>query len=336
MIDWSKGFSASYVLAIVDPLTWADRSEMEFTDGSIDRDSTADLLESASITVTDDSLSGEKWVRVYLLAKQGGSAERIPLFTGITSAPERELDGIRETWKAECYSALKPADDVLLARGYYAPAGSSADLVKDLLSVSPAPFSVSGSPPALSSDIVAESGESRLSLAKKVVDAIGWQLSIHGDGSIHLMEPGASPAERFGVEKNDVLEPDVKDKTDWYNCPNVFRAVDDDAGTAVARDDDPDSKFSTASRGREIWMEDSSVELSGNETIAEYAVRRLKEEQTPAREISYNRRFFPGVRVGDIVALDYPRHKLSGNFRVAKQTLELSYGCKTAETVNEV
>ena len=47
-MDWSKGFSARYILTTVDPKTWTDQKEFEFTEGSIDRDSTSDLRESAA------------------------------------------------------------------------------------------------------------------------------------------------------------------------------------------------------------------------------------------------------------------------------------------------
>lgn len=134
-MDWSKGFSARYILTTVDPKTWTDQQEFEFTEGSIDRDSTSDLRESASVTMTEKITDNECWVRIYLQAIQGGSGAKVALFTGLTAFPERKLDGVRETYNIDCYSVLKPADDVILPRGYYAPAGSGAKQIKICLMI---------------------------------------------------------------------------------------------------------------------------------------------------------------------------------------------------------
>ena len=47
-MDWSKGFSASYYMAIVDKRTWNDISRLEITGGNISRYITG-LRESADI-----------------------------------------------------------------------------------------------------------------------------------------------------------------------------------------------------------------------------------------------------------------------------------------------
>ena len=118
-MDWGKGYSATYYLAQVDPVTWRDIARIEITGGSINREKTG-LIESADIDCTgyDD---GERWIRVYLDARQNGAAEHVPLFTGLATSPEDEIDGTRVENALQCYSVLKPADDVLLLRGWYAP-----------------------------------------------------------------------------------------------------------------------------------------------------------------------------------------------------------------------
>ena len=117
---------------------------------------------------------------------------------------------------------------------------------------------------------------------------------------------------------------------DWFNCPNVFRASSDDM-ISIARDDDPSSALSTVSRGREIWMGDDDVDLSDDETIAEYAVRRLKEEQQVAETAKYTRRYIPEVNVGDLVKLNYDQ--LKGTYTVTSQTIQLTYAATTDEEV---
>lgn len=102
-MDWSKGFSARYILTVVNPETWTDQQEFEFVEGSIDRDNSSDLRESASVTITEKITDKECWVRIYLQAQQAGTGVRVPLFTGLAAFPERKLDGIRTTYNIECY-----------------------------------------------------------------------------------------------------------------------------------------------------------------------------------------------------------------------------------------
>ena len=328
---WSEGFTASYYLTIVDPTSWRDISRMEITGGSIER-SASDLLESADLDATELPEGGEAWVRVWLDAEQNGIIH-VPLFTGLTSSPSRSIDGRRNTYKIECYSVLKPINDILTDRGYYVPADVTApEAAARLLRKGIAPVNVQQviETPRLTESIVAEDGESNLTLAQKVLAAINWRIRIDGRGVINL-EPATSEAvATFDTQNNDVIEMSVTDEYDWYSAPNVLRAISGDL-TSIARDDDPESKLSTVSRGREIWAEEASVTLGDNESLGSYAIRRLKELQSPSRTVSYARRFDPDVTVGDVIRLNHPEIGINGTFKVTSQKLELSYGCRTEE-----
>ena len=328
---WAEGFTGSYYLTIVDPKTWRDIRRMEIKGGSIER-SEEDLLESADIDVTELPEGGEAWVRVWLDADQEGITH-VPLFTGLTSAPSRDIDGLRNSYKMECYSVLKPIDDILTERGYYVPAevkapNAAAKLLRK--GIAPVEVAEAGELPQLTSAIVSEDGESNLTLARKVLEAIGWRIRIDGQGIIYVEPRTKTTAAIFNSTDNDVIELSLSDEYDWYSCPNVLRAISDDL-ISVARDDDPDSPLSTVSRGREIWAEETSVTLATNESLGAYAVRRLKELQSPARTISYKRRFDPEVIVGNIVRINCPEIGIDGEFRVTSQSLELSHGCRTSE-----
>ena len=331
-MDWSKGLSSKFSMVSVDPDSWGDSGNLNFSEGKIDRDASTSLRESASVVVTGDL--GEQWVRIYMEASQEGSKERVALFTGITSSPERKFKGLRNTYSTDIYSVLKPADDVVLPRGYYAQAGSGAAEVMSLLSCGPAPVEIIGESPITINAIVAEDGETNLTMALAILKAINWRLRILGDGTIQICEPASSRSELFGSNYNDVVSADTAgtDSFDWYDCPNCYRAISDD-GTADARDDDPASTLSTVSRGREVWTVETNVDLSDSETIAEYAQRALKEAQAPARSLKYNRRFFPDLLCTDLVELDYPVNNLTGLYKVISQSFSIDKGCEVTEEV---
>lgn len=334
-MNWEHGFSASYYAMVVDPLTWRDKERFEITGGKITR-SNSDLMESADIDCVRYPRNVERWVRIYLDALQDGEAVHLPLFTGLATSPDRDINGLMETNGVQCYSVLKPAQDILLKRGWYAPVGvKGAEVVKRLLSVIPAPVVVEDGSQELKEAIVAEEGESNLSMAAKILEAIDWRLRIDGDGTVTVCPKAADVSCTIDSVSFDIVEPQLKVTYDWYDCPNVFRAIVDDA-VAIVRDENPESMVSIPSRGREIWMEEDDCKLNKAETLAQYAKRRLREEQAVAYTIEYDRRFIPEVRVSDMIRLHYPAQQIDGTFVVVSQSIELGYGARTSEEVQAI
>ncbi len=333
-MDWNKGFTARYYISILDPLTWLDRGTAQLTGGSITKNYTSDLVESATIDLRERLTTGaETWIRIWLDARQSGETVHTPVFTGLLSTPKRDLNGNVVSYSGECYSVLKPADDVLLDRGWYAEKGrNAAELVYDLLSVGPAPVEIQNESPTLTEYIVAEDGETNLSMAWKILGTIGWRLRITGNGHIQVLPTATDISATFDYISNDSIELTVTDTQDWFDCPNIFRAVIGNF-TATVTDDDPDSFLSTATRGREVWAQETNPSLSDGETIEEYAKRRLTEMQSPSRTLSYDRRFSPDVEIGDLVYLSYPRQGINGTFMVTNQSIDLGYAAKTSEDV---
>lgn len=330
-MDWNKGYSASYYAYLVDRATWRDTDVIEITEGSINR-SQSSLIESADIT-TNVLLQGERWIRIYMDARQNGATEHVALFTGLAIPPQTDVDGNRIMYKVECYSVLKPAEDVLLQRGFYVPAGmNSGEVLKNLFAVTPAPVVIDDNAPELKNTIIAEQGESNLSMAMKVMKAINWRIRIDGSGTIHICRKASKAAVVFSAIDNDSIEPQLTMTQDWFDCPNVFRAVSGDL-VAVARDEREESILSTVTRGREVWAEESGCSLNMGESIGQYAERRLAEEQARAYEVRYSRRYDPDITISDVVGLHYPAQGLDGEYKVTSQRITLGSGCRTEEEV---
>ena len=318
-MDWNRGYSALYELRKVDPVSWMDAGSLDFISGSIRR-TDSEQIESADLNMTQRLR--ECWIRVYLKARQTRSAARVPVFTGLAMTPQNEIDGRRMEYPTECYSVLKPAADTLTARGYYVPAGApAARLAAELLEA-----------------IVTEDSDTHLSVAWKIVNAIGWRIRISGDGSIRICPAATEPTARYDAFDHDAIEPKITDSDDWYDCPNCMRVVSGDKYVEV-KDEDPNSMLSISARqaGRggtgEIWKQDNASAIGTGESLAEYAMRKLKEAQEHSREIKYTRRYNPELTVTDIVNLHYPEQGIDGNFRVVSQTLTLGHAVRTEEKV---
>lgn len=332
-MNWLDGFTGAYYATYIDPVSWRDLERFEITEGGITRSST-DLRATASLKCTDYPQGTEKWIRVYLDARQGGNVAKVPLFTGLATSPGIELNGTLVDNKVECYSVLKPCEDILLERGWYIPAETSgAQAVKNLLAATPAPVVIDGNSPVLNEAVIAEDGESNMTMIDKVLTAIGWRLRLDGDGTIHVAPPASEPSVIYDPLENDAIEPAITITRDWYAIPNVFRAISDGV-SATAKDESLKSPYSIPNRGREVWAEEDDCELSGYETIAEYAMRRLKEEQKVGVEVKYSRRFNPNIQPSDLVQLHYPAQGLDGVYEVVSQSLNIGFGCKVDEEVN--
>ena len=331
-MNWNSGYTSRYFGMIVDPISWADTEQFTIAGGSIKRASTG-LRESVSLDGVDIDLNSEKWVRIYLDARQGRQSTVIPLFTGIATSPDYTYDGLLKTTPIECYSVLKASNDVYLERGWYAPSGGDgAGLAKTLLERStPAPVVVDGGESRrLSSHIIAENNETCLTMADKILAAINWRIRIQGDGTIRICPQATAPSAFYDSIENDAIEPQLTLKKDWYVCPNVFRATSGNS-YAIAKDESIDSPLSIKNRGREVWAEETDLNVT--ESLISYAKRRLKQLQSYAFQIKYTRRYNPNVLVTDFVNLNYPAQGLYGNYKVTGQSITLGYACSTSEDV---
>lgn len=325
-MDWTKGWEAKHYASIVDPTTWRDIDRFEITGGRISR-ANDELRESADIETTNYP-QGERWVRIWMDLRQNGASDHIAMFTGLATSPADDIDGNLISNTVECYSVLKPCQDVLLPRGWYAPRGSGEAIIKDLLSVTPAPVEIEQNIPTLNQHIIAEEGETHLSMLNKVLLAMDWRIRITGDGIIHIKPQPMEVNAEFS-QSADAIEPQFSKEHDWYGCPNVFRATSGDNTAVVV--DESDSLISVLSRGREVWAEDTNASLKNGETLYEYATRRLKEEQMVAMRVNYNRRYNPNVLVGDLIRLNYQQVK--GTYFVLSQNIELGHDSTTSEEV---
>lgn len=330
-MNWNSDYVSRFYAEFVDPVTWRDIGRFEIENGSVSRQNTG-LRQSASMNVDEFDDFTETLVRIYVDAVQGENIEHVPLFTGYAMNPTVQVNGNIRTQNIECYSVLKPAEDILLPRGWYAQRGALGSVViRDLLSVLKAPIEIAAES-QLDHNIVAENNETRLSMVDKLLNAVGNVLTISGDGTVSITPKSNEVVMVFNPDDNDVIEPTLMVEHNWFDAPNVFRAVMDNV-SATERDDSESSELSTVNRGREVWRQEDVAELS-NETLAQYAKRRLKEAQAVGTKLSYTRRYNPNIQIEDVIGLNYPQ--IQGNYRITSQSWNLSHSMETSEESERV
>ena len=327
-MDWSKGYVSSCYATYVDPVTWGDTERFDIISGSVSRTST-ELRQSAELECPTYEMNTERWIRVYLDARQNDEVTHVPLFTGLATSPTVDINGVVTSQKVKCYSVLKPAQDILLPLGWYVPVGANGvEMIRNLLNTLKAPIDPVGEAPIITRNIIAEGNETRLTMVSKVLDAMGWMMRITGDGTIQLLEPPKDVSIICDPAENDIVEPSLSISNDWFECPNVYRATMDDV-SATVKDDD-----AIARRGREVWLENDVSALAEGMSLAEYARRALENAQKVEETASYTRRFEPATNVGDIVRMRY--EQINGDFRITSQKFSLGLGQAIAEEVERL
>lgn len=333
MIDWSKGYTAQYNAAIIDPQTWRDIDTIEITGGTIKKDASG-LKQSASINCTDWPEGIELWIRVYLIASQNGETTRTAIFTGLATTPTRTIEGTLTTHGITCYSVLKAVDDIDLLPGWYAGQGANAgEVLKDLLSATPAPYAIEENAPFLTDYIVAEQNETRLTMVNKIISTIGWGIDIDGTGRIIAGPQKVNSNISFGPEGMDMIEDEsIKITQDTFSCPNVYAVTSGD-NTYILKDDSLDSPYSIQNRGREVWTHETGVVMPSNENIKQYTERKLAEAQAQSMTAEYKRRYYPELNPGEIIGLRYPGKDLNGQFRIISQSIALGHAATVSEKI---
>ena len=105
MIDWTSTMQQTYEFYIVDPISWKDTKLIRNVKScTINRDSTAETLGSASLSMTE--IIGECYVRIYLITIQNGVKEKHPLGTYLVQTPSSSYDGRIKDITMDAYTPL--------------------------------------------------------------------------------------------------------------------------------------------------------------------------------------------------------------------------------------
>ena len=328
MANWLQAYTASWRVVEVNPDTWADGRVIGGVESvSVERSATDSVPLIDSGTMTLSSPIGETWCRVQM-AHDG---ERFDIATLLFQSTSSRTDK-GTSYVADGYSVLKPADDMVLTRGTYAPKGvNGAAFAASLLSECvKAPIEVEGSF-VLGDHVVFDLGSTYLEAVWAVLDAGGFCIQTDGHGTIHVRELPEEPSLYLDRLHSEIVGVSVDDELNLSAVPNRYYAVDGN-DFAMAVNDDPDSPTSYSARGRYVDAIDTSVTKLYGETLSAYASRKLKEASTVTRRRSYTREYWPDVHPLSIVRGALPKAGLSGDMRVQTQSIT----CGKGITVHEV
>ena len=332
----------TYEYYTVDPGTWRDDKKLDNVKTcTITRDSQVETLGSATIDITD--LVGECYIRVYLIVKQNGLTEKIPLGTVLVQTPSSKFDGKSRTVSMDAYTSLLELKETMPPIGYTLLKGSNIMENAYLLcrERTRAPVIRAENSAELFADFVANTDDTWLTFVSDLITNAKYQFNLDEMGRV-LFSPvqdsaSLQPVWTYDDDNSSILYPELSMDHDLYGVPNVVEVVYSQSGDSYfirVTNEDENSPTSIQNRGREIVYRVNDPDLVGIPTenqIRDYAERVLKEKSSLEYTITYSHGYCP-VRVGDCVRLNYSKAGLTGvKAKVISQVIKCESGCPVTE-----
>ena len=352
MADWLSSMEQSYEYYIVDPNTWKDDKIITTVKSStINRDSEAETLGSATIDITD--LVDECYIRIYLVTIQNGVKEKHPLGTFLVQTPSSSFDGKVRAVSMDAYTPLLELKEKQLPLGFYIPKydeNSPDDAAKvDILTRAyeiahenmRAPIVDTKCDTKLVSDFIADPEDTVLTFISDLIKNAKYKLALDELGRI-LFAPdqkvdSLQPVWTYNDDNSSILYPDLNMDHDLYGVPNVVEVIYSNGNTQYYKkveNHDEDSPTSIERRGRRITHRVTNPGFTGIPTdaeVEEYAKNLLRELSTIEYTISYTHGYCP-VRLGDCIRLNYSRAGLNNiKAKVISQSIKCEPGCPVTE-----
>lgn len=343
MVNWDESMEQTFEYYEVDPNTWKDLKPLDTVKScTIDRDSEADTLGSASIDVTD--LLGEAYVRVYMIIRQNGIKYKITMGTFLIQTPSSTFDGKNRNVSIDSYTPLLELKENPPPLGYALLKGDNImeEAYKIIRDNCRAPVVRTTSDITLKNDFVADPNDKWLTFIRDLISQAKYRLDLDEEGRI-LFAPKQKveelqPKWTFNDDNSSILLPEVTLRHDLYFVPNVVEVVSSNGTSQIYSrvvNDDPNSPTSTIARGREIIHRITEPELPGfpsQEQIDEYAEEVLESLSSVEYEITYSHGYCP-VRPGDCVRLNYKSAGIENvKAKIISQSLKCQSGCQVNET----
>ena len=342
MADWLSSMQQTFEYYIVDPGTWKDKELLtNVTACTINRDSSADTLGSATIDVVDSV--GEAYIRVYLITIQNGIKERFPLGTFLVQTPSSSFNGKITTVSMDAYTPLLELTENMPPLGYSIPKNKNIiDMAYQLTQENVrAPVVKTTNDSKLYYDFVANTDDTWMTYLRDLLLNVKYSYGLDELGRI-IFEPkqdiaSLQPVWTYTDDNSSILYPELSMEQDLYGIPNVVEVIysnGDDKFYAKVENTDPNSPLSIPNRGRRIVHRDTNPSIIGDTTqlqVTKYAEQLLKDLSSVECTISYKHGYCP-VRVGDCVRLNYTK---SGIINVKAKVISQSISCVPGTPVSE-
>lgn len=342
MPNWLESMQQTFEYYVVDPITFKDTRQLKnIISSSINRDSSADTLGSASFDTTE--MLGECYIRIYLVTIQNGVKEKIALGTYLVQTPSYSFDGKVKKSNLSAYTPLMELKENYPPIGYFIYSGSKimSEAVNLLRKSCRAPVLDINDDATIPYNFIADIEDTWLSYISSLVTNAKYSLDLDEMGTIIFSKKqdiaSLQPIWTYNDDNASIIYPDQSIEHDFYGIPNVVEVIYSNGSVnlnVTVVNDDPNSPTSTVSRGRKITYRDTSPEVTGTpdlEQLKTYAEQLLRNLSTVEYSISYTHGYCP-VRVGDCVRLNFNKIGFTDiKAKIISQKIKCEPGCPVSE-----
>lgn len=303
--------------------------------GSCEVAATTRLGGSASLTI-DERGQGIDWMRhrVQITYDPGlRGIEPWPVATMLFTSPRTVTHDDRTTHTVDLLSKMAVVDEDTVESRYSLPAGTPiiSTVVALIQSTGETRIAATGSTAALSSPMVWDAGTSKLTIVNDLLAAAGyWSLWCDGGGQ-YRVEPYVLPADRpvawtFAAGQYAIHQPGWEHEQDLASVPNRFVVVGQGSDevpalSAVATNEDPESRFSFQTRGR--WITRTETGAEGTQAVLDaLAQRRLIDAMSPVAKLGVTHAIVP-LNPNDVI--DFRGRDHSARATIQRMSFDLSF-----------
>lgn len=316
-------------------------------DGELDWLANAMVKGAGSLRVEDRGQNID-WLNVRFrpyMRIQGLPDQPLGIFL-VSEAPD--LWDQSRTWEVKLLDKTTILDQDTIAETFALPAGAvvTDEIISIIESVGITNYAVTASAATLPNAIIWEVGTSQLRIINDLLRSINYfSLYMNFLGQL-VAEPYVLPAKRplayrFIDGATSIYEPKFRRDVDVWKIPNRFTAIGMGNGTTAAltstqENNNPNSPFSIASRGRVIGVVERGIEAADQTTLDAYALRRLVELTSPTASVEIKHAPVPGLAVNHAVHFRRGIAGIDHRHVVSRTKLRLNGTALATSTFREV
>lgn len=305
-------------------------------DASIQRSASLTLVESGDIDFTSDR------IRPYMNLHTDKEILTYPLGIFLMSSPTRKPVGGSIQRMIECYDKTQILEDDRFDTRYVVQKNTAYTVAVAAIISSAGITQVAVDHSALETetDIEFPIGTSKLAACNTLLNAINYYpLYANSRGQI-VVKPYQMPYTKpvdavYETSEQSITASGAQEDMDMFNVPNkIVRYLENaERGYLIAsiQDDNPESKFSTVSRGRTI-IDIASISDVADQGALDAMVARLLAERQIYQTLSFETLNMPNHEYADCLYIDNKEINVSGKFIETAWEMDLSVGGRMRHT----
>lgn len=275
--------------------------------GSINFNSTTDIMSQASFEVNELELENidliNARIKPFMQVMTPKGYVDYPLGVYLISSPNRNSDGVTITRSLECYDKSLILDEDKFTTRYFIAKGQQYTQVINNILESAKIFNhdITQSLLTTNVDIEYEIGTSKLEAINTLLKSINYtpiwfDCNGYARASVYVSPSMRNDEYSYITDDDSITLAGVNQDIDTMNIPNIIiRYTDNPEGNYLYYkyvNDNPSSRLSTISRGRNI-VDCATVSDIANQSTLEQYVKRLVDDSTLYETISFDTAVMP-------------------------------------------